>query len=158
MCFLWLVVYSPRELWTYWLVHIIVPPMGLQPLLAPWVFSLASSQGTLCSVQCIDVSIHFWICQALAQPLRIQLYQAPVSKLLFHNSIWVWWLLMGWIPRLGSIWMVITTFSSPNCLSNFFHGYFAPPSKKNQSIQTLVFLLEFPVICKLYLGYSELLG
>jgi hypothetical protein len=32
----------------------------------------------------------------------------------------------------------------------------APPSKKDQSIHTLVFfLLEFHVVCELYLGYSE---
>ena len=22
------------------------------------------------------------------------------------NSFWVWWLVMGWIPRLGSLWIV----------------------------------------------------
>ena len=39
------------ELWEYWLVHIVVPPMGLQAPSAPWVLSLASPLGTLCSVQ-----------------------------------------------------------------------------------------------------------
>jgi hypothetical protein len=33
------------------------------------------------------VSIHFCICQALAEPLRRQLYQAPVSKLLLASTI-----------------------------------------------------------------------
>jgi hypothetical protein len=33
------------------------------------------------------VSIHFYICQALAKPLRRQLYQAPVSKLLLASTI-----------------------------------------------------------------------
>jgi hypothetical protein len=33
------------------------------------------------------VSIHFCICQALAEPLRRQLYQAPVSKLLLASAI-----------------------------------------------------------------------
>jgi hypothetical protein len=42
--------FSPRELWGYWLVHIVVPPMGLQTSSAPWVLSLAPSLGTLCSV------------------------------------------------------------------------------------------------------------
>ena len=41
---------------------------------------------------------------------------------------------------------------------NSFHGYFVPPPKKDWSIHTLVFLLEFHVFCKLYLGYSETLG
>ena len=45
------------------------------------------------------------------------------------------------------------------CLCNSFHGYFVSPSKKDQSIHTLVFLvLEFHVVCKLYLGYSKLMS
>jgi hypothetical protein len=72
--------FSPWELWGYWLIHITVSPMGLQNLSVPWVLSLAPSLGTLCSVQWITVSIHFCICQALAEPLRRQLYQAPVSR------------------------------------------------------------------------------
>ena len=35
--------FSPRELWGYWLVHIVVPPIGLQTPSAPWVLSLAPS-------------------------------------------------------------------------------------------------------------------
>jgi hypothetical protein len=73
--------------WGYLLVHIAVPPMGLQTPLAPWVLSLAPSLGNLCSVQWMAVSIHFCICQALAEPLRRQLYQAPVSKHLLVSTI-----------------------------------------------------------------------
>jgi hypothetical protein len=48
--------------------------------------------------------------------------------------------------------------SSEFCLCNFFHGYFVPHSKKEQSIHTVVFLiLEFHVFCKLYHGYSKFL-
>ena len=36
--------------------------------------------------------------------------QAPVG---IHNSVWVWWLYMGWIPRWGSLWMVIPSVSAP---------------------------------------------
>ena len=53
--------FSPRELWGYWLVHI-VPSMGLQTASAPWILSLAPSLGTLCSIQWMAVSIHFCIC------------------------------------------------------------------------------------------------
>jgi hypothetical protein len=35
--------FSSKELWKYWLVHIDVPPMGLQTPLAPWVLFLAPS-------------------------------------------------------------------------------------------------------------------
>jgi hypothetical protein len=80
----------------YWLVHIVVPPMGLQTPSAPWILSLVPPLGTLCSVQWLTESIHLCICQALAEYLRRQLYQAPVSKHLlastivsgFGNSIW----------------------------------------------------------------------
>jgi hypothetical protein len=42
---------------------------------------------------------------------------------------------MGWIPRLGSPWMIIPSVSAPH-FCNSFHGYFVPPSKKDQSIYT----------------------
>jgi hypothetical protein len=57
----------------YWPVHIVVPPMGLQTPSAPRVLSLAPSLGILCSVQWMAVSIHFCICEALAEPLRREL-------------------------------------------------------------------------------------
>jgi hypothetical protein len=103
----------------YWLVHIVLPPMGLQTPSAPWVLSLALSLGTLCSVQWMAVSIHFCICQALAEPLRRQLYQTSVSKplLAIHDSVLFWWLFMGWILRWDSLWMVIPSVSALNFVS-----------------------------------------
>jgi hypothetical protein len=71
----------------YWLVHIVAPPMGLQIPSAPRFLSLAPPLGTLCSVQWMTVSIHFCICQALVEPLRRQLYQAPISRLLLASAI-----------------------------------------------------------------------
>jgi hypothetical protein len=79
--------FTPRELYGYWLVHIVVAPIGLQTPSASWVLSLAPSLVTLCSVQWMTVSIHFYICQALAGPLRRQLYQAPVSKILLVSGL-----------------------------------------------------------------------
>ena len=61
--------------------------MGLQTPYDPWELSLAPSLGTLCSVQWMSVSIHFCIRQALTDPLRRQLYQSPVSKLLLASAI-----------------------------------------------------------------------
>ena len=44
-------------------------------------------------------------------------------------------------------------------LCNSFHGCSVPPYKKDQSINTFVFLLvDFHVVCELYIGCSELLG
>jgi hypothetical protein len=42
--------------------------------------------GTLCSVQWMTVSIHFCICQALAEPCRRQLCQAPVCRLMLASA------------------------------------------------------------------------
>ena len=33
------------------------------------------------------------------------------------NSVWVWWLYMGWIPRWGSLWVVLPLVSAPNFIS-----------------------------------------
>ena len=105
--------FTPREFCRYWFTHV-VPPMGLQPPSGPWVLSLAPSLGTLCSVQWMAVSICFCNCQALAEPLRRQLYQALVG---IRNSVWVWWNFMEWIPRWGSLWMVISSVSALNFVS-----------------------------------------
>jgi hypothetical protein len=80
------------ELWDYWLVHIVVPSLGLQTPSAPWVLSLTPLFGTLGSVQWMD----FCNYQTLAEPLRRQLYQPLVSKHFlasttvfgFGNCIW----------------------------------------------------------------------
>jgi hypothetical protein len=79
--------FSPWKLLGVWLVDIVVLPMGLQTLSATSVLSLAPPLGTLCSVQWLNESIHLCICQVLAEPLRRQLYQAPVSKHLLASTI-----------------------------------------------------------------------
>jgi hypothetical protein len=33
------------------------------------------------------------------------------------NSVWVWWLFMGWIPGWDSLWMVLPSVSAPNFVS-----------------------------------------
>jgi hypothetical protein len=102
--------------------------MGLQTPSAPWVLSLALSLGTLCSVQWMIVSIHFCICQALAELLSGQLYQAGVSKHLLASAI---------VPGFGGcLWdgspsgavSDVHSFSlfSELCLCNSFHGCFFP--------------------------------
>ena len=74
--------------------------------------------GTPCSVRCLAASIRFWICQALAELLRRQLYQGPVSKHLlastivsgFGNCIW------DGFPRWDSLWMAFPSLSALHCL------------------------------------------
>jgi hypothetical protein len=86
MCTCWL-CFSPWELWGVWLIDIVVLPMELQTPLAPSVLSLTPLLGTPCSVQWLAASICLCICQALAELLRRQLYQASVSKHFLASSI-----------------------------------------------------------------------
>jgi hypothetical protein len=79
--------FSPWELWGVWLVDIVVLLMGLQAPSAPSVLSLTPPSGTPCSFQWLTKNIHLCICQALAEPLRRQLYQAPVNKHLLAVTI-----------------------------------------------------------------------
>jgi hypothetical protein len=55
-CFFFAWWFGPRELWGYWLVHIDVPPIGLQIPSAPWVLFPAPSLATmsLWTVPCLD--------------------------------------------------------------------------------------------------------
>jgi hypothetical protein len=66
----------------------------------------------------------------------------------------------GMDPQVGhSLNGLSFSFCSTLCLCISYHEYFDPPSNKDQSIHTMVFLLlELHVVCELYLGYSELLG
>jgi hypothetical protein len=87
--------------WNHWLYHMYSLVGGLLPrssgvvCLVGWYcyFSYGvanpfsyfdpfsnSSIEDLCSIQWLTANIHLCICQALAEPPRRQLYQAPVSK------------------------------------------------------------------------------
>jgi len=61
-----------------WLVGIVVL-MGLQIPSTPSILSLTHPIGTLFLVQLLAARICFCVCHAVAEPLRRQLYQAPVS-------------------------------------------------------------------------------
>jgi hypothetical protein len=96
--------------------------MGLQTPSAPSVLFLTPPLWTPCSVQgWLRGSTSVFICQALAEPLRRQLCQDPVTKHFlasnivsgFGNCIW------GWNPRSGSLWMAFVSVSAPHFLSIF---------------------------------------
>ena len=88
----------------YWFVHIVVPPIGLQTPSDPWVLSLVPPLGTPCSVQWLAESINHCICQALAEPLRRQQYQAPVSKHFLASEIGLdLAIVYGMDPQVGAV-------------------------------------------------------
>jgi hypothetical protein len=91
--------FSHWELWGggVWLVDTVVLLMGFQTPSAPLVLSLTPPLGSPCSVQSLVLGINICICQALAEPLRKELYQAPVSKHFLVSAI---------VTRFGvCIWM-----------------------------------------------------
>jgi hypothetical protein len=65
----------------------VAPPMRLQPPSVPSVPSSTPPSGTPCSIQWLAASIHLCTCQALAEPLRKQLYQASISKHFLASTI-----------------------------------------------------------------------
>jgi hypothetical protein len=60
-------------------VDVVVLAIGLQSPLALSVLSLTPPLGSLCSVLWLAASNHISFGQALAEPLRRQLLQAPIS-------------------------------------------------------------------------------
>ena len=117
--------------------------------------------GTPCSAQWLAASICLCTCQVLAEPLRRQLYQAPVSMNFLVSTI-----VSGLVPIYGMNPQVGQSLDSLSfnlcptlCLHIYSSEYFVNPSKKDQSILTMVFLLlELHGVCELYLEHSELLG
>jgi hypothetical protein len=83
-----LVSAEPRGIW---LVDIIVLPMGLQTPSVPSVLSLTlplgTPLGTPCSVQWLAMNIHLCIFPSLAEPLRRELYQAPIRMHFLASTI-----------------------------------------------------------------------
>jgi len=148
--------FSPRKLWGYLLVHIIVPHIGMQTPSAPWVHwgPCVLSNGWLWAST--SVFVRHW--QSLSQDSYISLL--PTSSCWHPQCCLVLVVVYGMNPQVGqSLDGHFFSLCSELCLCNSFHGYFVPPFKKDWSIYILVFLLlEFHVFCKLYLGYSELLG
>jgi hypothetical protein len=95
--------FRPRELWGYWLVHIVVPPIRLQTPSAPWLLSLAPSLWTVLHPMddCEHPLLYLPGIGRASQETTISgSYQ---QNLVICNSVWVWWLFMGWIPRWGSL-------------------------------------------------------
>jgi hypothetical protein len=94
------------------------------------------------------VSIHLIICDALAESLRRELYQAPVSKHLLVSTTVSGFGDCKWDGSPG-FWMVISLVSTPHFVSvTPPMGVLFPTFKMDRSIHTIVFLLlEFHVVC-----------
>jgi hypothetical protein len=54
-----------------------------------------------------------------------------------NNSVWVWWLFMGWIPGWGSLWMILPSVSAPNIVSVTPSMGILLPNLRRNEISTL---------------------
>jgi hypothetical protein len=70
------------------------------------------------------------------------------------NSVWVWWLIMGWIPRWGSLWIVHPFVFAPNFVSvTPFMGILFPILRRNEvSTHWSSFFLIFLCFANCILG------
>jgi len=90
--------FSPAEIWFVTTVVL----TGLQGTSAPLILSLSSPKGTLFSVQWLAGSISLGICHDLEEPIRRELYQAPIYMHLLTSAILFrlgGCMYVGWIHR-----------------------------------------------------------
>ena len=122
---------------------------------APWVLSLAPSLGGPV-IHPIDDCEHPLLylpgtgiaSQETVMPVSFQQSLAGVC-----NSVWVWWLYMGWIPGWGSLWMVHPFVSAPNFVSTPSMGVLFPTLRRGK-VTTLwsSFFLSFMCFARCILG------
>jgi hypothetical protein len=98
----------------YWLVHIVVPPIGLQTPFAPWVLSLAPP---LVAIDDCEHPLLYLSGTGIASQETVISGSCQQNLAGICNSVWVWWLFMGWISKWGSLWMVLPSISALNFVS-----------------------------------------
>jgi hypothetical protein len=89
----------------YWLIHIVVPPIGLQIPLAPWVLSLALPSGGPVIHPIADCE-HPLMCflgpSIVSQETALSgSFQQNLASVC--NGVSIWRMIMGWIPGYGSL-------------------------------------------------------
>ena len=88
----------------YWLVHNVVPPIGLQIPLAPWVLSSSSIGGPVIHpiADCEHPLLYLSGTGIASQETAISgSFQQNLASVC--NGVSVWRLIMGWNPRYGSL-------------------------------------------------------
>jgi hypothetical protein len=126
MCFLWLVGALGVLVSSYW-----CSSYGASDTFSSLDTFSSSFIGDLVLHPMDDYVQPLLYLSGTGEPLREQLYQAPVAGSCWHlHSVWVWWLLMGWIRKWEQS-LDSHSFRFCSELCNSFHGYFVPPSKKD---------------------------
>jgi hypothetical protein len=63
------------------------------------------------------------------------------------NSVCVWWLIILWIPRWGSLWMVLISISAPNFLSVIPSMGILFPILRRNKVSTLWYSFFLSLMC-----------
>ena len=95
--------YAPRDTSSggYWLVHIVVPPIGLQIPLAPWVSSSIGGPVIHPIADCDHPLLCLLGPGIVSQETAISgSFQQNLASVC--NGVSVWKLIMGWIPAYGN--------------------------------------------------------
>jgi hypothetical protein len=123
--------FSPWELWGGgWVGWYCCSPMGLQaPPILPLIPPLGLPVLNL-MVDCKHLHVYWSGSGTVSQETAISGFCQQVL-LGISNSVWVWRLYMGWIPRWGSLWMVFSLVSAP---------LFVPVFPLDRSNSGLIFL------------------
>ena len=144
----------------YWLVHNVVTPTGLQISSSLDTFSSSSIGDPV--VHPIADGEHPLLC-LLGPDIASQ--KTAISRSLQQNlasicnSVWVWWLIMGWVPGWGILCIVHPFVLAPNFVSvTPFMGIVFLILRRNEVSTHWSYLLLIFLFYKLYLGYSMLLG
>jgi hypothetical protein len=99
------------------MVAIVVHSLGLQTPSASSVLTLTPPFGSLCSVLWMVGCLHphlFWSSSSRASQGEAAYIGSCQQVLLgISNSVWVWGLQIGYIPRWGSLWMAVPSVSAP---------------------------------------------
>jgi hypothetical protein len=107
--------FSSKELWGYWLVHIVVPP---RPLQLPGYFS-SSFIGNPVLLPMDDYEHQLLYLPGTGRAPQETAISGSCQQALVGicHSVWVWWLFMGWIAKWGGLWMAVPSVSAPNFVS-----------------------------------------
>jgi hypothetical protein len=121
MCMLFGWWFSPWELWGVWLIHTVLLLKGLQSSSAPLALPLTHPhwglQAQFNYLLWISASVLVGCWQSLSEDSHTRLLTA--AHLGISNSVRVWCLQMGWIPRWGSLCMAFPSASAPLLSPNF---------------------------------------
>jgi hypothetical protein len=94
---------------------------------------------------------HFCICQALAEPPKRQetaisgSFQQTLAGIC--NSVWVWWLFMGWISWWGRFWMILSSISALNFVSVTPSMSILSPILRRNEVSTLWSFFFLSLMC-----------